>query len=76
MAEWLKSQLLRRADVERITGKSRSSIYADMDAGKFPRPVPIGAYAVGWLRSEIEAWIASRIAERDAASPRRKWRTA
>ena len=33
--------------------------------GRFPRRLTIGAKRIGWLLSEIEAWIADRIAERD-----------
>ena len=34
-------------------------------AGKFPRRIQIGARRVGWLLSEIEAWVA-QCAERRA----------
>ncbi len=39
-------RLLRRPDVEAVTGLSRSSLYAKMDSGDFPCPVRIGARAV------------------------------
>jgi prophage regulatory protein len=32
--------------------------------GKFPRRV--GSNRVAWLESEVEAWVAARVAERDA----------
>ena len=51
---------LRRPSVEAITGLSRSSIYAMMDAGDFPRPVRVGKRAVAWPQSAIEAWLANR----------------
>ncbi len=51
---------LRRQAVEAATGLSRSSIYAMMDAGDFPRPVRIGKRAVAWPQSAIEAWLANR----------------
>ena len=61
--------ILRRPGVEAKTGLSRSGIYDLMKAGKFPRPVPLGGKkAVGWLESEIEAWIEERIAERGEVS--------
>jgi prophage regulatory protein len=50
----------------RRTGDSRSSIYTKMTAGKFPRQVPIGDNAVGWVETEIDQHVADRIAERDA----------
>jgi prophage regulatory protein len=37
-----------------------------MERGTFPKPVSIGAQAVGWLAHEVDAWIADRIAARDA----------
>ncbi len=51
---------LRRPAVELATGLSRSSIYAMMEAGDFPRPVRIGKRAVAWPQSAIEAWLANR----------------
>lgn len=35
-------------------------------AGKFPKRLQLGANRVGWLQTEIEAWLKARIAERDA----------
>lgn len=52
--------LLRRREVEREVGLSRSSIYDYMARGAFPRPVNIGPRTVRWLASEIEAWKASK----------------
>lgn len=48
--------LLRRPEVERETGLSRSTIYERMEAGTFPRPRRIGPRAVAWSANEIEAW--------------------
>jgi prophage regulatory protein len=42
------------------TGLSRSSIYAYIDRGIFPRQRHLGPRRVGWLASEMRAWIASR----------------
>ena len=39
---------------------SRSSIYKKLKEGTFPQPVKIGARAVRWWESEIEAWRATR----------------
>lgn len=51
---------LRRRAVEEITGLSRSTIYAMMSQGLFPRPVKLTGKAVGWPESSIAAWLASR----------------
>jgi len=56
-----KVTLLRRPDVERITGLSRSSIYAMMKIGEFPQSIPLTGRIVAWLQSEILEWVQSRI---------------
>lgn len=72
MAAQINSALtiLRRKQVEARTGLSRSSIYARMRHNPkrpgdydptFPKPVSVGAKAVGWVESEIDGWIASQI---------------
>jgi prophage regulatory protein len=62
----MAERIMRRSEVERLVGLKRSSIYAAVAAGTFPRPVPLGTKAVGWVESEIAAWQAARIAERDS----------
>jgi prophage regulatory protein len=37
-----------------------------MAEGTFPKCVPIGKRAVGWVEEEIDGWIESRIAARDS----------
>ncbi len=62
----MTERTLRRCDVEARTGLSRSTLYAMMAQGTFPKPVRLGARAVGWPETEIAAWLESRKAERDA----------
>ena len=38
----MEDRLLRRRQVEEVTGMSRSSIYRLMQNGEFPRPVRVG----------------------------------
>ena len=38
-------------------------------AGKFPKRLKIGARRVGWLLSEIEAWVGERAALRTVQVP-------
>ena len=68
--------ILRRPQVERLTGLRRSSLYALVQAGKFPRPIKLSEKAVGWLELEIVDWQQRRVAERDAGivAPRRRRR--
>ncbi len=56
-----KLSILRRKQVEKRTGLSRSTIYLRIQEGTFPRPIKLGARAVGWLENEIEAWLAARM---------------
>ncbi len=56
-----KLSILRRKQVEKRTGLSRSTIYLRIQEGAFPRPIKLGARAVGWLENEIEAWLATRM---------------
>ena len=53
-------RLLRRAEVEKRTGLSRSAIYRLMREENFPAPVKIGKRAVRWPQSEINEFIAAR----------------
>jgi len=53
--------ILRRKQVEARTGLSRSTIYQYVKDGAFPKPVPLGPRAVGWLESEVSEWIAGRV---------------
>ena len=57
-----RDRLMRRPEVERVTGKSRSAIYREMAAGSFPRKVRIGPNSVAWLASEIDRYVALRVA--------------
>jgi prophage regulatory protein len=56
--------VLKRPAVQARTGLSRSTIYLMMAQGAFPKPIPLGARAVGWLETEIDAWLQSRKAQR------------
>ena len=53
--------ILRRRQVEQRTGLSRSTLYQYIKDGNFPKPVPLGPRAVGWLEAEVRDWIATRI---------------
>jgi prophage regulatory protein len=54
-------------EVIEITGRRRSTIFADVKAGRFPRPIPLGPRARGWLAEEIEQWIRERTELRQTA---------
>jgi prophage regulatory protein len=54
--------LLRRKQVQAVSGYSRSTIYLRISQGLWTRPVNLGARAVGWPASEVAALNAARIA--------------
>jgi prophage regulatory protein len=53
-------RLMRRPDVQNVTGLSRSTIYAMMAEGTFPKPVKLGKRAVAWREADIRNWLDSR----------------
>jgi prophage regulatory protein len=59
----LPDTILRLPAVKAATGLSRSTIYERISAGTFPKPIPLGDHAIGWLASEVGAWIQQRISE-------------
>jgi prophage regulatory protein len=54
-------RFLRLADVRSRVGLSRSQIYRLASSSGFPKPYSLGARAVAWLESDINAWIAARV---------------
>ncbi|HZQ00791.1 MAG TPA: AlpA family transcriptional regulator [Gemmataceae bacterium] len=63
----MTNTILRLPGVKGKTGLSRSTIYDKVQKKQFPEPVKIGERAVGWVEAEIDAWVKTRITERDGA---------
>ena len=57
----MPEKILRLPNVLDRTGLSRSTVYLRVTEGRFPRPVSLGARAVGWIETEVEEWIARQI---------------
>jgi prophage regulatory protein len=59
--------VLRRKQVQARTGLPASTMYNMMDKNSpyydptFPTQIRLSASSVGWIESEVEAWIESRI---------------
>lgn len=55
----MEQQILREKEVIKVVGLSRTSIWRKERLGSFPRRVKLGAggRAIGWLRSDVEAWL-------------------
>ena len=64
MAQFSHSTLaiLRRKQVQAESGYSRSTLYLRIAQGLWPKPVSLGARAVGWPAREVWALNAARVA--------------
>lgn len=65
----MSQRLISLTEVRERVGLSKTDIYRKIAAGKFPKQVPLGTARVAFVESEIDAWIAERIEERDAKRP-------
>ncbi|WP_246139627.1 helix-turn-helix transcriptional regulator [Parahaliea aestuarii] len=54
--------------LEETTGLKQSRLYELVSEGAFPPPVKLGR-ASAWVSTEVQQWIADRIAERDGGTP-------
>jgi len=59
-------KFLKFADVVKRTSISRAELYRRVEAGTFPRPVPLGGARVGFVEAEVDRWMVDRLATRDA----------
>ncbi len=57
-------RLIKLDEVKLMTSLSRTAIYERVARGTFPAQVKLGTTSV-WLESEVEAWIQSKVDERD-----------
>jgi len=55
----MKLALERMNEVTKRTGLARATIYRRMGEGTFPQPVKLGARAIAWRSSDVDAWIES-----------------
>jgi prophage regulatory protein len=53
----LADRFLAKPEVLRIAGFSAATLWREVQAGRFPAPVPISANRVGFLESEVRAWL-------------------
>jgi len=59
-------QILRMPALTKKVGLSHDAIYDSIARGTFPRQIKIAPQASGWVESEVDTWLESKIAERDA----------
>ncbi len=56
----MNERFLREPEVRRVTGLSRTTRWRLERDKRFPRKRKLSDNAVGWLASEIEAWVTER----------------
>jgi prophage regulatory protein len=57
----LQHKFLRLPEVKTTTGLSKSTIYARIAEGNFPKQIPLGPRLVVWMESDIQNWIADQV---------------
>lgn len=62
-------RLIGRDELLALVPFTIQHIYRLEKAGKFPRRVQVGEHRVAWVLSEIETYIADRMARRIATAP-------
>ena len=55
------TRIVRLPEVLARTRLSRSTIYVRLAEGSFPKPVQLGARAVGWIEVVVDEWIRRQI---------------
>lgn len=58
-----KENLIRLPEVMRRTGYGKAWIYRLIEAGQFPKSVKIGTRSIAFVESEVDEWVANKIAE-------------
>lgn len=59
-SELLAAHVLRKREAAKLIGLSVATLDRLRAAGTFVRPIRLGEQAIGFLRQDLEAWIASR----------------
>ena len=62
-AQTKSSRILRDAALRNKIPLSKSQIRNLELRGEFPKRIKLGERASGWLESEVDAWIAERVAK-------------
>jgi len=57
----LHQQFLRLPQVKQTTGLSKSTIYARISEGTFPKQILLGPRLVVWVESDIQNWISEQV---------------
>ena len=60
-----RTRLVRKPELQAITGLSDPTIYRLEKQGRFPQRVKIGGNSVAWIEAEIMAWIREKADDRN-----------
>ncbi|WP_057696742.1 helix-turn-helix transcriptional regulator [Escherichia coli] len=60
-----QERFIRLPEVMHLCGLSRSTIYDLISRDAFPQQISLGGKNVAWVQSEVNAWMAARIAARE-----------
>jgi predicted DNA-binding transcriptional regulator AlpA len=60
MSSQIQSAVFKKKDAARFCGISTATLDRLRAAGEFVRPIQLGTQAIGFLRADVEGWIASR----------------
>ena len=58
------AKFMSQKEVLDFTSLSRSTLYLYISKGTFPGPVKGDRLIIGWLRSDVNAWLDGKIKER------------
>jgi prophage regulatory protein len=53
-------EIWRKERVLSVIGLKNTALYALLKKDEFPRPIKLGARAVGWKSTDVEAWVEAR----------------
>ena len=61
----MMSKVLKVKEVAEEINVSVPQVYKLVSIGRFPKPIKLGERGSGWLITEIDAWLQSRVDARD-----------
>ena len=59
------SKVLKVRQVAEDINVSIPQVYKLVSLGRFPKPIKLGERGSGWIRTEVDAWLQSRVEARD-----------
>jgi len=59
-------RVLKIKEVAEEISVSVPQVYKLVSLGRFPKPIKLGERGSGWLRTEVDAWLQSRVEARDS----------